>query len=130
MNFRCRNRARKALLYAFYIAFAAKTLIPVGYMPAALADGWPIRLCEAFPAGVLVSDHGAHHDHGEDDDDEGDQHWRHCPLGALASAAGIPSEYRIRLSSPGQDYLPPPLVSRPVAVRALGFRSRAPPFFS
>jgi hypothetical protein len=38
---------------------AIKLLVPVGYMPAAIADGGPIRLCDSGPAGAIASARGA-----------------------------------------------------------------------
>jgi hypothetical protein len=124
MILRCRNHARRLLLLACYVAFVAKAVIPIGYMPASLSDGFPVRLCDALPAGKLLSDHDAHRDHVGD---ESDKRWEHCPLGALAGAASVPSAYEVYLSRPrygvsaaGDEIV---ISSAP----AIGFRSRAPP---
>src|SRR5690606_7795229 len=50
-----------------FLSFASKLLVPVGYMPAALGDGGPIRLCDSGLAGALLdasvhADAGALHD--------------------------------------------------------------------
>jgi hypothetical protein len=138
-----------------YVALAAKFLVPIGYMPASLADGGPIRLCDAGPLAELPTrsaapgDHASHaheehadghaasshsvpengpavgHDH--DDSSAGHHDWERCALGGLASLAALAGDGHIAL---------PPL--RPVRVAiaevapfspqtVVPFRSRAPP---
>lgn len=119
-------------------------------MPAALADGGPITLCNAGPAAMLTelaaasthepasghADHGpdsgdaADHDHGtpgHDDTSSSHHDWERCSLGGLASLAAIASHW---------DFAVEPLPAARIAVAdvtAVGrrtvvpFRSRAPP---
>jgi hypothetical protein len=50
-----RKGLRSALRGVFTLAVAIKLLVPVGYMPAALADGGPIRLCDTGPTVALAA---------------------------------------------------------------------------
>ena len=123
------KRAKQALVLVFYLAFAVKLLIPVGYMPTAIGDGWPLRLCDAGLSGAVFSETGRQHEHDHDHDGEQDElQWEHCPLGALAAANGIPIEHHIELSFRGQDFSPGQHVIQSIATRVVGFRSRAPPY--
>jgi len=129
MNPRLLRLAKRALLHVFYVAFAIKLLVPVGYMPTALGDGWPIKLCySGLPANVL-GDHGTHHDH-DLDGEEDESAWEHCPLGALAAASGVPAEYLFHLLRARQGSSPAPYAGYSIANRVVGFRSRAPPRIS
>lgn len=123
---RRQKRAKKALLSAFYLAFLMKALVPVGYMPAALADGSPIRLCDAV-YGDLVYDHASPHDHDHDQGEDPGEQWEHCPLGALTGAAGLLSEHIFQLLWSQHERYPAPVSRQRVTLLALGFRSRAPP---
>jgi hypothetical protein len=92
-------------------AVAIKLLVPVGYMPAAIADGGPIRLCDSGPAGAIASlrsaandvpahqsgdhAHGHAHGHGHDHDESGASHhdWERCYLGGLSSLAAVSTDW-------------------------------------
>jgi hypothetical protein len=84
-------------------AIIVKLLVPVGYMPAALASGAPIRLCDGYlpralqlPAEqVAPTAHGMAHGHGghREHEHEHEHSWEHCSLGALASAAAIAPDW-------------------------------------
>jgi hypothetical protein len=134
--------ARRALVVAFYLGFAIKTLIPVGFMPAALSSGWPLMLCDGMPtptAPMHASAHSSMHSTSMDsgamsghNEESGPSHlWKHCPLGALASAAGMAhtAQTIVAIEAP-QTPLLPPGAERPVVRPQIGFRSRAPPALS
>jgi hypothetical protein len=102
---------------AAFVALASKLLVPVGYMPAALADGGPVRLCDmglsfdtnpparahslghgAIASGASVEDRQdsasqSHQVREEDAHDHGatSEHgpWERCALGSLASLAAL-----------------------------------------
>ena len=118
--------ARHVLRVTCCVAFATKLLIPVGYMPSSLADGWPIKLCDA---GLPVIGHSAHHSHHDNHGDNShEQQWKYCPLGVLAAAAAVPGAYELVLPNGAGAADPPFLpIAQPLAPRAIGFRSRAPP---
>jgi hypothetical protein len=124
MTRRALDRAKQRLIYAFCLAFAIKALVPLGYMPAAIGEGWPIKLCHAWP----MPTSGHHHEHaghagGKSDDDA----WEHCPLGALAAAPVAPSEHRLNLPPPPRSFGATTGAAVAIAALAIGFRARAPP---
>jgi hypothetical protein len=135
---------------AAVLSLVAKLLIPIGYMPGALADGGPIVLCGAgMPGGLMAAigsgaDHASLHEHvdalhhvdshaghgspGEHDPESDHGPWERCVLGALAflaplAVAGIPS-----IAPLGSSETPPVettrLESRSIAV----VRARGPPY--
>jgi hypothetical protein len=148
MKLRIRNKAGRLLRVlarsAAFVALTAKLLVPVGYMPAALADGGPIRLCDSYRGGLaaeqlsMPSAHmGQHVEHaadmsaaaGEEHAHEPGQHheWKHCSLGALASAAAITSDWAFALPFSAAERIES---SEQVAHghrTLIQFRSRAPP---
>ena len=117
------RRAKQALLLVFCVAFATKSLIPLGYMPGAFADGGPVQLCPVgLPQGLLPG-HAAHHGHGGEDK----RHWEHCPFGGLSAAYAIPGHYHLELPFEQHDAIQVASVETVVTAPILGFRSRAPP---
>jgi Protein of unknown function (DUF2946) len=124
MTRRTPARAKQPLLYALCVAFAIKALIPLGYMPAAFGEGWPIKLCHAWPMPGHAQHHEhAHHDGGKQSDDE----WEHCPLGALAAAPVLQSEHRLDLPPPPRSFGATTAAAVTIVATAIGFRARAPP---
>lgn len=128
MSMRKRSVIRTALLRATCIAFACRLLVPAGYMPAALGEGWPIKLChQGLPEHLLGAHHDGHHQE-HDQHDSGEQLlWEHCPFGALLGAALIVGEF----SFVGPDFGVTLWFSRPagpmLAVDRLTLQPRAPP---
>jgi hypothetical protein len=128
------------------LAVAAKLLVPVGYMPAALADGGPFMLCgsefSAATAPASQSEHGSHghesrgpeshvhgtaaHDHGEEPA-AGHHEWERCSLGGLASLAALSVEWHFGIESRPPEGVAVPEVSFFSAGAPVAFRSRAPP---
>lgn len=47
------SAARQVFLRLAFLGFTCRALIPVGFMPAALADGGPITVCHGGPAGAF-----------------------------------------------------------------------------
>lgn len=135
-----------ALLAAF--GFVLRALVPVGYMPATLADGGPFILCdwqnatlvatlapESQSAGAHTHNSGAHSpaDHapsGEPTDHDANQHdnWAHCPLGVGVASAPLPVEYAFAFPPPRQAIEPPCCTSTPSTPILERYRARAPPF--
>lgn len=75
--------------------FLLRAVIPVGYMPAAMAEGGPFALCHGLSAATIelieaargdrdTGPQHAHHHPDESDEPDGahDDRWAHCPLGA------------------------------------------------
>jgi hypothetical protein len=147
---KARSTLRKTLRGVAFVALAAKFLVPVGYMPASLADGGPIRLCESGPVlgtpSAASSPHASHAQHthssshagdsgslndpaaaGEHDHDDssaGHHDWERCSLGGLAAIAG---EWQIAVAT-----LPPARIAVAASTSfsrqtVVPFRSRAPP---
>jgi hypothetical protein len=131
-----------------FLALASKLLVPPGYMPSAIADGGPIRLCDVGLPATLVSgagagEHivGAHEAHANagalrdraaaahDQGGRSDKHheWEHCPLGGLASLAAIADDWQIALPYAVQrHFVPVDFVAFDRQI-FIAFRSRAPP---
>jgi hypothetical protein len=123
---------RKAVPAAGLVGFLVNALVPVGYMPAALASGAPVRLCDSvleLPGNDTSSDTGAEHHH-HDGHEQASEQWEHCKFGALSGAAPLAGADEItvpyfnddyRFPSDGQGLLP-------VAERRANL-VRAPPRF-
>ena len=94
------------------VAFAARALIPLGFMPASDRP-FSIDICwEGFPAGMLA--HGAtHHHHSGSPASPQNPHSEHCVFGTACGAGPIP-------------HLPPPSdVPAAEPLRAVAFVSIA-----
>lgn len=84
----------RILFFRFALAaFLIRALIPVGFMPAPVSNGWPIVLC---PTGLsdasiqtLLALH-AHHSSGESGSNS--EYSELCPLGMQLGAAFLPVE--------------------------------------
>lgn len=123
MNLRHTGRAGRLLLLVTYLSLACKFLIPVGYMPAAIGDGWPVRLCLAGLPADLFSHGEGHHQHDRSDDNK----WQTCSFGVMSSAAAVTSEPALNVPLPIATPLQvvcPGIVENATVV---AFRSRAPP---
>lgn len=92
------------LVWLACLGFACRALVPVGYMPAPLADGGPIRLCHGGVSQVLLQaleqrravhaheghqeQHDEHHDHGNGED-AANGGWAYCSIGSVVSWAAL-----------------------------------------
>ena len=101
------------VVLAAYACFALRIAIPAGFMPAPLAQGGPVIVCDGGFDGALLAraaaSHSHHHDHmamahdhgsmpmaadhtrpmhGDGADHEGvHAAWKHCPVGAVFGIA-------------------------------------------
>lgn len=117
------------------LAVATKLLVPVGFMPAAVADGSPIRLCDGGRAAVMHTQMampapdamaGSAHDHGKEG--AGHHEWERCSLGGLASMAAVAFEISFAVAESGADHEPrPAAMDRRSIERPRRFLARAPP---
>jgi|GEM_PF-2084858 hypothetical protein len=116
---------RRLLVRLALIGFLCRALVPVGFMPAPVADGGPFRLCHGGAAGALVAallgqastsfaaddyaheyahsdprhSHHAGVDHAAPDDRQNANHegWERCPIGAVLAFAVIASDFALPL---------------------------------
>lgn len=135
------------------VAIACKLLVPVGYMPSALADGGPFTLCGGSgPAGSFVENvdspphghdsassgsvHAYHHagavspshaGHGHDDESLDHGHWERCALGGLASLAPLAADLPLVLPSRMTDERPQAQAAAIFGHAVAVVRSRGPP---
>jgi hypothetical protein len=131
------------------LAVGAKLLVPVGYMPASLADGGPFMLCgSGLPASLrsghehaaTMDDHAMSgaaseatgsvqgHEPTQGEQPSSERHeWERCSLGGLASLAAFTAEWRFELPAVAPERVAS--YEHAVTMRAgwLAFRSRAPP---
>ncbi|MEM7048187.1 MAG: hypothetical protein AAF604_00945 [Acidobacteriota bacterium] len=77
--------SRLALLGVALLGLTLRALVPIGFMPASLSEGLPVKICPAHAAGLMPMDPAAPAQ-GEDSSQE-----NHCPLGATFNAAFEPS---------------------------------------
>lgn len=131
MKRRTTSRLRRALLCFAYAALAAKLIVPVGYMPAALSDGSFVRLCPGgLPNGLLETapgraDQGTD---GEQSDHDEASIWEHCWLGSLAATPAMAAcEHNFDVLGTAAETIAVTQAVPGKAFRALGFRARAPP---
>ena len=79
---RLRDRAKRALVLAAWLAFAVKAIVPVGYMPAPLSGGSPFMLCDGVH-GMPMAGHHARSNPGDANGAAAKDQWKHCPLSHL-----------------------------------------------
>jgi hypothetical protein len=116
-----RRTSRTALLVTC-VSLAFKFLIPVGYMPAAIGDGWPVRMCySGLPASLNA--HDDHHEHSKTDE----QRWEQCSFGVLYSAVAITSEYALPALNLSEARTPAAYLWYLLDTNVFAFHSRAPP---
>ena len=108
-----------------FVAVVCNFVIPIGYMPAAFADGGPVQLCPSgWPSGSMPG-HDGHH--GHDGHSSGDEAWEHCAYGAASSSPALVGEHEISVAR-FSDVPDERVEHGRVEPRALlAFRSRAPP---
>ena len=119
------SQGRRVLLCATYLALACRLLVPPGYMPSALNEDGPISLCPmGLPAGFLPEST----EHLHDEDYGGAERlWEPCLFGAAADTALAVEHLHFEVAMLQQVALPAYAVQAHHPVRALGYRSRAPP---
>jgi len=107
---------RHVLVNLALIGFLCRALVPVGFMPAPLADGGPIRICHGGASGALFAAllelqsangfeehaHGDLHGHQQDQQDDHDRNanhdgWERCPVGAVFAFAVLVSDFALPL---------------------------------
>ena len=60
-------------------------LVPTGFMPASLEEGWYVKPCHENSLANAMLEHGDHHHHANDDEAS----FEHCDLGGFSSLAEI-----------------------------------------
>ena len=60
-------------------------LVPAGFMPASLEEGWYVKPCHENSLANAMLEHGDHHHHANDDEASFEQ----CDLGGFSSLAEI-----------------------------------------
>ena len=123
MNLRHTGRAGRLLLLVTYLSLACKFLIPVGYMPAAIGDGWPVRLCLSGLPAELFSNGDSHHKHDRADDSK----WQNCSFGVISSSVAVTSDPATNSPLPVAIPLQSACTAMAVNATVVAFRSRAPP---
>ena len=124
MNLRYDSSIKRTSLLLVCLSLGIRALIPVGYMPAAIGDGWPVRACHnGLPHGLLDANGG----HYEASDEEHEALWDHCQFGVLSAVYSIEDEYQLHIRHFQQILEPAVDASLIPAARAIIFRSRAPP---
>lgn len=137
--------ARRRVIALSLVGFAFRALIPAGFMPAALADGGPIKVCHGGMAGAFFEELAErragpghmHHAPGVDAGPAGHgdgyessaEHaaWEHCPVGAVFAHAVLTGEMEIGLLSLDHVYdWIEPTYSSPTLLPC-SYRARAPP---
>ena len=131
---------RLALIALVSLGLAGRILVPAGFMPAPLGDGWPIKLCPGVPGNEFLlgaaAEHGGHHDshHGSDHgghhgdhgpDERGDRN--PCPVGSVFSSAALMGSEDPPITLPrGMEALP--AITVPVTgTSTTSAQPRAPP---
>lgn len=145
-----RRAAQPLVILALLAAVLLRVAVPVGYMPAPVASGWPVQLCpDGLSAEVMVALFGpahqhhaapaphAHHQHSaagpiapaDDAATEVSQALaQHCPLAAFAALAVVSAPAALPLLRVA-DRGPAPQAARARAVQRpfLSPQPRAPP---
>jgi len=124
VNQRFNRNINQALLVLVCLLFGIRAFIPVGFMPDAFGDGWPVRAChDGLPHGLLDA-HGENH---EASDEEHEGLLEHCSFGVLSAVYSIENEYQFKTNFSKQILVPANDASSIPAARVIAFRSRAPP---
>jgi hypothetical protein len=112
-------------------ALVLRLLVPVGTMPAALADGWFLKLCpDGLPVETLARLLGeSHHHHHHPGAGEAKSSPVRCDLGAALSGDVIKPDLDVAVFPPSvfADRFMPAAVSWRDSPSLPPFRSRAPP---
>ncbi len=135
------QRGRNPLSLALSLLLIVQGVMPSGYMPASVAEGWPVALCpEGLPPAFLLvrpaaapraGHHANHHDHGGAEQSGQEVHAGasdYCPIGSALDVSAVAVLVATGAAGlrpyahPTSSYQRPALTVEPAA-----FRSRAPP---
>lgn len=123
MSLRHNRRISRTVLFITCVSLACKFLIPVGYMPAPIGDGWPVRMCHTGLPASLIAHDDSHHQHSQ----AGDLRWEQCSFGALFSADSVVNEYALQELNPGEAPVLSTYNRHSIDTTIVAFHSRAPP---
>jgi hypothetical protein len=126
------------LRVALVAGLLPKLLIPVGFMPAAFADGGPVAVCGGYgwpqaPASATIPMATGHVTHaGMSADESGDEHerhhqWERCVFAGAASSTPLAAAWQLDPIPAGTDSIDGSALRPITGLRAFHFRSRAPP---
>lgn len=121
-------RSRSKLIFRVILgSFLLQTAIPVGYMPAAVEDGWFVKLC---PSGLSVEWMTTLLGHNHDHHSEGEESFVQCELGGGLGAPTMQHESPdMSASVEASAILPMPDVFQATSVTYSAHRPRSPPVF-
>lgn len=121
-----RKTALRALTSFACLGVVGRLLVPVGFMPAAPDEGWPIKLCPGHYAAAGGPEKGPGPGSGRQEPDE-DGGPIHCPLGRVFSSAALVDTFDLAVTFEPTAVLapaPPRLVSESATPRP---QPRGPP---
>ncbi len=120
------------ILWLAVAGVALRAIVPVGYMPAPLADGLPFVLCPGSAPYLSLPGSGHHggdagHAATGDDTNAVSPAWEFCPFGVFFSQAAPATEHAALAAAPSQSplFAEPDAIVRPALARS--WRARAPP---
>ena len=120
------------ILWLAVAGVALRAIVPVGYMPAPLAEGLPFVLCPGSAPYLTPPGSGGHHggDAGHasaDDTGAASPTWESCPFGVFFGQAAPATEQAAPTPAPSDSptFAEPDAVVRPALARS--WRARAPP---
>lgn len=130
------QRICRIATWLVWATFACRALTPLGYMPAAAAEGGPFILCPSGSQAELVqylesrrtnAGHAGHHHHGGGADHERHGDGSECPIGASFAAAVPTTLAAIDTLAPRAEAPLLPVVAPIVSAAQTRYHSRAPP---
>lgn len=151
------SRFSRRIVWSVFALFALRAIVPIGYMPASIADGGPFALCHGKSAATLAlfvahdtaqgagqihgagEAHGSADSHGQDatqhetddpfsDPASGhDQRWEECELGIGSAGAAMAPVMPSVLVAPAAVPVDSIEATLPARFRATLYRARAPP---
>lgn len=108
------------------VGLLLRVLVPVGFMPASVSDGWYLQWCPgSTPGSVLAAllDHGGHQHHGDDS-----APYVQCDLGSAFSSPATSAGFTGAAPPPVQHaFLPWEIRTRVDSTILPAYESRAPP---
>ena len=108
------------------VGLLLRVLVPAGFMPASVSDGWYLQWCPgSTPASVLAAllDHGDHQHHGDDT-----ASYVQCDLGSAFSSPTMAAGFAEAAPLPVQPtFLPWEVRTQVDATTLSAYESRAPP---
>lgn len=134
---------RLALIALACLGLVGRALVPAGFMPAPLGDGWPIKICPGVPGNAFLfgptteaADHHAGH-HGDHLADDSTSHENHdpdrsadrnpCPVGAVFLFAALLSSDELAVILPRSFEVAPRATPSATAASQTSAQPRAPP---